>query len=87
MLYCIVNIFLQKSSPDFHIGVSTNDFEEALRALFGESVKGLSAASVAQLKGGCELEYARRRGATGEGVGNDGAAYAASVPGDLAQVI
>ncbi len=43
-------------------GVSTNDFEEALRALFGESVKGLSAASVARLKGGCQLKYARWRG-------------------------
>ena len=39
-------------------GVSTNDFEEALQALFGESVKGLSAASVARLKGGWEVEYA-----------------------------
>ena len=42
-------------------GVSTNDFEEALQALFGESVKGLSAASVARLKGGWEVEYARWR--------------------------
>ena len=42
-------------------GVSTNDFEEALQALFGESVKGLSAASVARLKGGWEVEYAQWR--------------------------
>ncbi len=39
-------------------GVSTNDFEEALRALFGESVKGLSAATIPRLKGGWEREYA-----------------------------
>ena len=42
-------------------GVSTNDFEEALQALFGESVNGLSAASVARLKGGWEVEYAQWR--------------------------
>ena len=42
-------------------GVSTNDFEEALQALFGESVKGLSAASVGRLKGGWEVEYAQWR--------------------------
>ena len=48
-----------KLLPDLHSGVSTNDFEEDFRALFGKSVKGLSAASVAHLKGGCELEYAR----------------------------
>ncbi len=39
-------------------GISTNDFGEALQALFGESVKGLSAATIARLKGGWELEYA-----------------------------
>ena len=42
-------------------GISTNDFGEALRALFGESVKGLSAATIARLKGGWELEYAQWR--------------------------
>ena len=39
-------------------GISTNDFREALQALFGESVKGLSATSVARLKGVWEREYA-----------------------------
>ena len=42
-------------------GVSTNDFGEALTALFGESVKGLSPASVARLKDGWEREYAQWR--------------------------
>ena len=42
-------------------GISTNDFGEALRALFGESVKGLSAATIARLKGVWELEYAQWR--------------------------
>ena len=32
-------------------GVSTNDFGEALTALFGESVKGLSAATIALAQG------------------------------------
>ena len=39
-------------------GISTNDFREALQALFGESVKGLSPATIARLKGGWEREYA-----------------------------
>jgi transposase-like protein len=39
-------------------GVSTNDFDEALRALFGDSVKGLSAATITRLKRGWETEYA-----------------------------
>ena len=42
-------------------GISTNDFGEALTALFGESVKGLSAATIARLKGGWEREYAQWR--------------------------
>ena len=42
-------------------GISTNDFAEALRALFGESVRGLSPATVARLKGGWEREYAQWR--------------------------
>ena len=42
-------------------GVSTNDFGEALRALFGESVGGLSPASVARLKEGWDREYAQWR--------------------------
>lgn len=42
-------------------GVSTNDFDEALKALFGESVKGLSAATIARLKQGWEAEYAQWR--------------------------
>ena len=42
-------------------GISTNDFGEALTALFGESVKGLSAATIARLKGGWENEYAQWR--------------------------
>jgi len=49
-------------------GVSTNDFDEALRALFGESVGGLSPASVSRLKEGWDREYAawRRREWHGE---------------------
>lgn len=43
-------------------GVSTNDFDEALRALFGESVKGLSPSTIARLKQGWEIEYASWRG-------------------------
>ena len=39
-------------------GISTNDFDEALTALFGESVKGLSPATIARLKGVWEREYA-----------------------------
>ena len=42
-------------------GISTNDFGEALRALFGESVRGLSPARVARLKSGWEREYAEWR--------------------------
>lgn len=38
-------------------GVSTNDFDEALQALFGESVKGLSASTISRLKTGWEDEY------------------------------
>ncbi|HSS63209.1 MAG TPA: IS256 family transposase [Gammaproteobacteria bacterium] len=39
-------------------GVSTNDVDEALRALFGDSVKGLSPSTIARLKRGWEAEYA-----------------------------
>lgn len=39
-------------------GVSTNDFDEALKALFGESVKGLSPATIVRLKQSWETEYA-----------------------------
>ena len=39
-------------------GVSTNDFDEALRALFGEQVKGLSPSTIVRLKRGWEAEYA-----------------------------
>lgn len=42
-------------------GVSTNDFDEALQALFGESVKGLSPATISRLKRGWEAEYAEWR--------------------------
>jgi len=42
-------------------GVSTNDFDEALQALFGESVPGLSPASITRLKLGWEQEYGRWR--------------------------
>jgi len=42
-------------------GVSTNDFDEALQALFGESVKGLSPATISRLKGAWEAEYAEWR--------------------------
>ena len=42
-------------------GVSTNDFDEALTALFGESVGGLSPATVSRLKEGWEREYAQWR--------------------------
>lgn len=38
-------------------GVSTNDFDEALKSLFGESVKGLSASTISRLKVGWETEY------------------------------
>lgn len=42
-------------------GVSTNGFDEALRALFGESVKGLSPATIVRLKQSWEAEYAEWR--------------------------
>ncbi len=42
-------------------GVSTNDFDEALKALFGESVKGLSPSTITRLKRGWESEYAAWR--------------------------
>lgn len=42
-------------------GVSTNDFDEALKALFGESVKGLSPATITRLKRGWEAQYAEWR--------------------------
>lgn len=42
-------------------GVSTNGFDEALQALFGESVKGLSPSTIARLKHGWESEYAQWR--------------------------
>jgi len=42
-------------------GVSTNDFDEALKALFGESVRGLSAATIGRLKRSWEAEYAEWR--------------------------
>ena len=42
-------------------GISTNDFGEALTALFGESVRGLSPATVTRLKEGWEREYAQWR--------------------------
>jgi len=42
-------------------GVSTNDFDEALKALFGESVKGLSPSTIARLKHAWEAEYAAWR--------------------------
>lgn len=38
-------------------GVSSNDFTQALKALFGEQVKGLSANSIARLKQSWEAEY------------------------------
>ena len=42
-------------------GVSTNDFDEALEALFGNSVKGLSPATIERLKRVWEAEYAEWR--------------------------
>lgn len=42
-------------------GVSTNDFDEALKALFGESVRGLSPSTITRLKGAWETEYAEWR--------------------------
>ena len=42
-------------------GISPNDFNDILRALLGESVKSLSAATIAQLKSGWEFKFARRR--------------------------
>jgi transposase-like protein len=42
-------------------GVSSNDFDEALKSLFGESVKGLSASTIVRLKQAWEGEYAKWR--------------------------
>jgi len=42
-------------------GVSTNDFDEALKALFGESVRGLSPSTITRLKRAWEAEYAEWR--------------------------
>ena len=42
-------------------GVSTNDFDEALKGLFGESVKGLSPATIARLKQTWGAAYAKWR--------------------------
>jgi len=42
-------------------GVSTNDFDEALKALFGDSVHGLSPSTISRLKGFWEAEYAQWR--------------------------
>jgi len=42
-------------------GVSSNDFDEALKSLFGESVKGLSASTIVRLKQVWEGEYAKWR--------------------------
>ncbi len=42
-------------------GISTIDFGEALTALLGESVKGLSAVTIARLKGGWERDYTQWR--------------------------
>jgi putative transposase len=38
-------------------GVSTNDFDEALAALFGESVRGLSPATISRLKSVWQQDY------------------------------
>jgi len=38
-------------------GVSTNDFDEALTALFGESVRGLSPATISRLKSVWQADY------------------------------
>lgn len=38
-------------------GISTNDFDEALKGLFGESVKGLSPATIGRLKKAWEEEH------------------------------
>ena len=43
------------------VGVSTNDFDQALRALFGDSVQGLSANTISRLKKGWEEECAEWR--------------------------
>jgi len=42
-------------------GVSTNDFDEALKALFGESVRGLSPSTITRLKRAWEAEYGEWR--------------------------
>lgn len=42
-------------------GVSTNDFDEALEALFGKSARGLSPATIGRLKRVWEAEYAEWR--------------------------
>jgi hypothetical protein len=41
--------------------VSTHNFDEALCALFGESVQGVSPATIARLKPRLEGEYAQWR--------------------------
>ena len=38
-------------------GVSTNEFDEALTALFGESVRGLSPATISRLKSVWSTDY------------------------------
>ena len=52
-------------------GVSSNDFEEALGALFGGSVKGLSAATVTRLKRAWEEQYAQWRERDWHGHGHE----------------
>ena len=47
--------------------IPTIDFGEALTALFGELVKGLSPAMIARLKSGWEREYAQWRERDGHG--------------------
>ncbi|MGH8280245.1 MAG: transposase, partial [Gammaproteobacteria bacterium] len=50
---------VEKLIPILYLaGVSTNDFDGALKALFGESVVGLSAQSIVRLKKSWERKYA-----------------------------
>ena len=50
---------LEAVIPWFYLkGVSTNDFDDALQALFGESVKWLLSSTISRLQLGWETEYA-----------------------------
>jgi transposase-like protein len=53
---------LEEAIPALYLaGVSTNDFDRALQALFGDSVKGLSPSTVARLRDAWEEDYRQWR--------------------------